>query len=233
MSARVLLVEDDPRLLSVLQRALRAEGYSVEVARDGQVALDLARRGEFAIIVLDRMLPGLEGLEVCARLRKEGIPSRILMLTAKDELLNKVEGLKGGADDYMTKPFALDELLARLEALLRRGGESGAFSPSVLEVGDLRLDLGAKTARRGERPIELTATEFALLAYLMQNADTVVSRTKLLSNVWGMNFDPGTKLVDVFIRYLRRKVDGDSPNPLIRTSRGFGYMVSANADRAE
>jgi two-component system, OmpR family, response regulator len=233
MSARILLVEDDPRILSVLQRALRAEGYSVEVARDGQVALDLARRGEFAIIVLDRMLPGLEGLEVCARLRKEGIPSRILMLTAKDELLNKVEGLKGGADDYMTKPFALDELLARLEALLRRGGESGAFSPSVLEVGDLRLDLGAKTARRGERPIELTATEFALLAYLMQNADTVVSRTKLLSNVWGMNFDPRTKLVDVFIRYLRRKVDGDSPNPLIRTSRGFGYMVSANADRAE
>jgi DNA-binding response OmpR family regulator len=230
ISARVLVVEDDPRILSVLQRGLRAEGYCVEVARDGLEGLDLARRENFALIVLDRMLPGLEGLEVCARLRREGSPSLIMMLTARDELEDKVDGLKGGADDYLTKPFALGQLLARLEALLRRGrvgvGASAA-SPQVLQVGDLRLDLGTKAVRRGERRIDLTAKEFALLAYLMANAGTVVSRAKLLSNVWGMNFDPGTKLVDVYIRYLRRKVDEDEAEPLIQTVRGFGYMVSA------
>ena len=236
ISARVLVVEDDPRILSVLQRGLRAEGYRVEVARDGLEGLDLARRENFALIVLDRMLPGLEGLEVCARLRREGCPSLIMMLTARDELEDKVDGLKGGADDYLTKPFALGELLARLEALLRRGhvgeGDSAA-SPQVLQVGDLRLDLGTKAVRRGERRIDLTAKEFALLAYLMANAGTVVSRAKLLSNVWGMNFDPGTKLVDVYIRYLRRKVDEDEAEPLIQTVRGFGYMVSTEEAASE
>jgi two-component system, OmpR family, response regulator len=228
-SARVLLVEDDPRIVSFLQRGLQAEGYSVEVARDGRKGLDLARREEFALIILDRMLPEIEGLEVCARLREEGSRSLIMMLTARDELQNKVDGLKRGADDYMTKPFALDELLARLEALLRRGRDEGAPAapPQVLQVGDLRLDLGTKAVRRGGRRIDLTAKEFALLAYLMANAGTVVSRAKLLSNVWGMNFDPGTKLVDVYIRYLRRKVDEDEAEPLIQTVRGFGYMVSA------
>jgi two-component system, OmpR family, response regulator len=228
-SARVLLVEDDPRIVSFLQRGLQAEGYSVEVARDGRKGLDLARREEFALIILDRMLPEIEGLEVCARLREEGSRSLIMMLTAKDELQNKVDGLKRGADDYMTKPFALDELLARLEALLRRGRDEGAPAapPQVLQVGDLRLDLGTKAVRRGGRRIDLTAKEFALLAYLMANAGTVVSRAKLLSNVWGMNFDPGTKLVDVYIRYLRRQVDEDEAEPLIQTVRGFGYMVSA------
>ena len=236
ISARVLVVEDDPRILSVLQRGLRAEGYRVEVARDGLEGLDLARRENFALIVLDRMLPGLEGLEVCARLRREGSPSLIMMLTARDELEDKVDGLKGGADDYLTKPFALGELLARLEALLRRGrdGEgASAASPQVLQVGDLRLDLGTKAVRRGERRIDLTAKEFALLAYLMANAGTVVSRAKLLSNVWGMNFDPGTKLVDAYIRYLRRKVDEDEAEPLIQTVRGFGYMVSTEEAASE
>jgi two-component system, OmpR family, response regulator len=236
ISARVLVVEDDPRILSVLQRGLRAEGYRVEVARDGLEGLDLARRENFALIVLDRMLPGLEGLEVCARLRREGCPSLIMMLTARDELEDKVDGLRGGADDYLTKPFALGELLARLEALLRRGrvGEgASAASPQVLQVGDLRLDLGTKAVRRGECRIDLTAKEFALLAYLMANAGTVVSRAKLLSNVWGMNFDPGTKLVDVYISYLRRKVDEDEAEPLIQTVRGFGYMVSTEEAASE
>jgi two-component system, OmpR family, response regulator len=224
--ARILLVEDDPRIVSFLQPGLTAESYSVEVARDGIQALELARRSEFALIILDYMLPGLDGLEVCAKLRREGNRSLILMLTAKDALQDKIAGLKGGADDYLTKPFAFGELLARIEALLRRGGTLEE-APSHLEIGDLHLDLAAKTVRRGERQIDLTARAFALLAYLMANAGVVVSRAKLLSDVWGTNFDPGTKVVDVYIRYLRAKIDAPGTNPLIRTVRGFGYTIAA------
>jgi two-component system, OmpR family, response regulator len=223
-SARLLLVEDDPRIASFLQRGLAAEGYGVDLVRDGVEGLERATAGAYTLIVLDYMLPGLDGLEVCARLRKAGCRSLILMLTAKDGLQDKIAGLKGGADDYLTKPFAFDELLARIEALLRRGSRADP-SAAVLEVGDLKLDHGAKTVLRGGTKIELTAKEFALLAYLMENAGTVVSRAKLLSNVWGMNFDPGTKVVDVYIRYLRRKIDGDGSEPLIQTVRGFGYKI--------
>ncbi len=149
------------------------------------------------------------------------------MLTAKDGLQDKIAGLKGGADDYLTKPFAFGELLARIEALLRRRAETGRAA-AILQVGDLSLDLTAKAVRRGERQIDLTPKEFALLAYLMANAGTVVSRQNLLSNVWGLNFDPGTKVVDVYIRYLRLKVDRDGESPLIRTVRGFGYTMPAD-----
>jgi two-component system, OmpR family, response regulator len=225
---RLLLVEDDPRIVSFLQPGLKAENYSVEVARDGREGLDMARKGEFSLIILDYMLPGLDGLEVCARLRADGCKSLILMLTAKDGLRDKIAGLKGGADDYLTKPFAFGELLARIEALLRRKGETEPDIP-ILRVADLSLDLNAKTVRRGQRQIDLTPKEFALLAHLMANAGTVMSRQNLLSNVWGMNFDPGTKIVDVYIRYLRLKVDGDGESPLICTVRGFGYTMPANA----
>lgn len=225
MTARLLLVEDDNRIVSFLRRGLEAEGYRVDVARDGRQALDLAAAETFAPIILDRMLPGLDGLSVCARLRETESPARIIMLTAKDTLQDKVDGLRGGADDYLTKPFAFDELLARIEALLRRADTPK--DPTILEVGDLRLDLAAKQAWRGERAIALTAKEFALLAYLMANAGSVVSRAKLLSNVWGLSFDPGTKVVDVYIRYLRRKIDDGSLEPMIRTVRGFGYMLVA------
>ena len=221
---RLLLVEDDQRIVSFLQRGLKAENYSVEVARDGAAGLELARSGEFALVILDRMLPGLGGLEICARLREEGSNSLILMLTAKDGLQDKIAGLKSGADDYLTKPFAFGELLARIEALLRRKGET-SLAGAILRVGDLALDLAAKTVRRGGRQIDLTPKEFALLAYLMANAGVVVSRQTLLANVWGMNFDPGTKVVDVYIRYLRLKVDRDSDKPIIRTVRGFGYTM--------
>jgi two-component system, OmpR family, response regulator len=221
---RLLLVEDDQRIVSFLQRGLKAENYSVEVARDGAAGLELARRGEFALVILDRMLPGLDGMEVCARLREEGCNSLILMLTARDALQDKIAGLKSGADDYLTKPFAFGELLARLEALLRRKGETNPAA-AIQQVDDLALDPSAKTVRRGGRQIDLTPKEFALLAYLMANAGVVVSRQSLLANVWGMNFDPGTKVVDVYIRYLRLKVDRDSDNPLIRTVRGFGYTM--------
>ena len=222
--ARLLLVEDDQRIVSFLQRGLRAENYSVEVARDGAAGLELARSGEFALVILDRMLPGLDGMEVCARLREEGCNSLILMLTARDALQDKIAGLKSGADDYLTKPFAFGELLARIEALLRRKGET-SLAAAMLQVGDLALDPAAKTVRRGGRQIDLTPKEFALLAYLMANAGVVVSRQTLLANVWGMNFDPGTKVVDVYIRYLRLKVDRDSDKPIIRTVRGFGYTM--------
>lgn len=223
MMEQLLLVEDDRRIVSFLQRGLEAEGYRVEVARDGRQAIGLAQAKDFALIILDRMLPDLDGLSVCAQLREDGTPSRILMLTAKDSVLNKIEGLKGGADDYLTKPFAFDELLARIEALLRRSEIPKTVS--ILEVGDLRVDLAAKKVCRGERAIALTAKEFKLLAYLMANAGVVVSRTQLLSNVWGLSFDPGTKLVDVCIGYLRRKIDDESLKPMIRTVRGFGYVI--------
>jgi DNA-binding response OmpR family regulator len=162
---------------------------------------------------------------VCRTLRRERRNSLVLMLTAKDGLQDKIEGLKGGADDYLAKPFAFDELIARMEALLRRGPVM-ATDP-VLKVGDLTLDPVSKRVQRGEREISLTAKEFRLLAYLMSHPGAVISRTRLLNNVWAMSFDPETKVVDVYIRYLRRKIDGEGEAPLIKTIRGFGYVISA------
>jgi DNA-binding response OmpR family regulator len=223
MSARLLLVEDDRRIASVLKRGLEAEGYSVDLAHDGEAGLARARAADFDVIILDRMMPGPDGLEVCRRLREAGSRSMVLMLTAKDALQDKIEGLKGGADDYLTKPFAFGEVLARIEALLRRS--TTAEKPAVHRVGDLALDTATRTARRGERRITLTAKEYALLEYLMQMAGVVVTREELLSNVWNLNFDPGTKVVDVHIRFLRRKIDEGEPVALIRTVRGFGYTI--------
>jgi two-component system OmpR family response regulator len=224
VAARILLVEDDPRIVSFLGRGLVADGYSVDVARDGEEGWRLARTGEFQLLLLDRVLPKLDGLELCRRLREDGATVPILMLTAKDALQDTIDGLKGGADDYLTKPFAFDELVARIEALLRRTGAHPATT--ALQVADLRLDLAAKTAWRGERKLALTPREFSLLAFLVENAGTVVSRARLLSNVWGLSFDPGTKIVNVYIRYLRSKIDAGEPRQLIRTVRGFGYIVS-------
>lgn len=225
MSARLLLVEDDPRIVSFLQRGLEGEGYDITVASDGRRALALARSDDFALIILDRMLPAIDGLGVCQILREEGYRSLILMLTARDTLQDKIDGLKGGADDYLTKPFAFDEVIARIEALLRRS--STTKSHTMLKCDDLRLDLAAKTAWRGQRKIVLTAREFALLEYLMANAGTVVSRETLLKNVWGLGFDPGTNVVDVCIRYLRRKIDQGESKPIIQTVRGFGFTIAS------
>jgi len=224
--ARILLAEDDVRIASFLTRGLQAEGYTVEHTRDGRQALEAALSGKFGLMILDRLLPGMEGLDVCRQLRGQGNQTRVLMLTAKVALQDRVDGLKGGADDYLTKPFALDELLARIEALLRRSGGAEPSGSSVVEVGELRLDLASKAAFRNDRRLLLTAKEFALLANLMQNADTVVSRPRLLSSVWGRDSDPGTKVVDVYIRYLRRKIDAGEERQLIQTVRGFGYMIS-------
>lgn len=221
---KVLLVEDDRRIVDFIKRGLEAEGYVIDVAENGRDALALAQQVEYPLIVLDRMLPLVDGLDVCRTLRGEGRSSLILMLTAKGDLQDKIDGLRGGADDYLTKPFAFDELLVRMEALLRRGRYQDP--EKVLRVADLTLDPAARKAVRGTREISLTAKEFALLSYLMANAGTVLSRTRLLNNVWEYGFDPGTKLIDVYIRYLRKKIDAGEEKPLIQTVRGFGYKIA-------
>lgn len=222
---KILLVEDDARIASFIKRGLEAEGYIVDVASNGNDGLAFASDSSYPLIILDRILPGMDGLEVCRALRREQRDCCILMLTAKDSLQDKVDGLKGGADDYLTKPFAFDELIARIEVLLRRA-PTLATDP-VLKVGDLVLDPAGKRVWRGEREIALTAKEFTLLAYLMAHPGAVISRARLLNNVWELGFDPGTKIVDVYIRYLRRKIDFEGEKPLIRTVRGFGYTISA------
>ena len=222
---KVLLVEDDPRIARFIKRGLEAEGYSVDLAARSAEALARARAVEYPLIILDRMLPDGDGLDVCRSLRQEGIGGFILMLTAKDARQDKVDGLKSGADDYLTKPFAFDELVARLEALLRRGRPVRPAS-ATLVVGDLSLDPETRKVTRGDRVISLTAREFALLHFLMSHAGQVISRSRLLSNVWDYGFDPGTKVVDVYIRYLRRKIDGPGEKPLIQTVRGVGYGIA-------
>jgi two-component system OmpR family response regulator len=221
--SKILLVEDDPRVAGFVRRGLEAEGYAVDHARTGEDALELAGRTPYRLVILDRMLPGIDGIEVCRRLRAQKYDAGILMLTAKDAVRDRVEGLKTGADDYLTKPFAFDELIARIEALLRRSPQ--AAPDPTLRVGDLVLDPDMKQVRRGGREVVLTAKEFTLLTYLMENAGTVISRQRLLSNIWGLSFDPNTKVVDVYIRYLRQKIEGEGEPPLIKTVRGFGYML--------
>ena len=223
--SRILLVEDDERIVGFIKRGLEAEGYVVDLANNGEDALAMVRETAYSLIILDRVLLGIDGLEVCRVLQRERHENLVLMLTAKDSLQDKVEGLKGGADDYLTKPFAFDELIARMEALLRRG--PSATADPVLKVGDLVLDPLSKKVWRGKREIALTAKEFRLLSYLMSHPGTVISRTRLLNNVWDLSFDPETKVVDVYIRYLRRKIDSAEERPLIKTVRGFGYVISA------
>jgi DNA-binding response OmpR family regulator len=225
----VLLIEDDARIASFLRRGLEAEGYMVDFAGSGPEALTLAQGNHYSLIILDRMLPGLDGIEICRALRGSGSDSMILMLTAKDGLQDKLDGLGSGADDYLTKPFAFDELLARLHALLRRGPYHDEGKELV--VGDLVLNPVDHTVRRGDRQIELTAKEFALLTYLMGNAGKALSRTRLLNNVWGYSFEPGTKVVDVYIRYLRKKIDEGEDRSLIHTIRGVGYKIAAEPEK--
>lgn len=223
---KVLLVEDDEGIVSFLKRGLEAEGFVVDVAGDGEQAFSFCRDLDYPLIILDVMLPGVDGLEVCRGLRRQMKQSLILMLTAKDSVQDKIEGLRSGADDYLTKPFAIDELLARIRALLRRAPYSEPAS--LFAVGDLTLDPSTRRVRRGDRDIELTAKEFTLLKYLMANAGTALSRSRIQSNVWEQSTETYTNIVDVYIRYLRRKVDHEGEKQLIRTVRGVGYVISAN-----
>ncbi|MDO5758309.1 MAG: response regulator transcription factor [Rhodobacterales bacterium] len=224
---RLLIVEDDAEIAEFLAAGLTAEGYGVTVRSDGSNLLAHVREGVFAVVILDRMLPDAEGAELCRQLRAEGEDIMVLMLTAKDALDDKLSGFRAGADDYMTKPFAFEELLARIEVLLRRGG-NGPTVREEMVVADLRVDTVLKTAQRGGRELNLTATEFALLGYFMKNANRVVSREEILRAVWDYDFDPHTNIVEVYIAYLRKKLDRAGPAGAIKTVRGFGYTLTVD-----
>lgn len=221
---QILLVEDDERIVSFIKRGLEAEHYRVDVAHDGVEAIDMGRAIRYQLIILDLVLPIKGGVEVCRTLRSEKIQTPILMLTAKDTLQEKVEGLKVGADDYLTKPFAFEELLARIEALMRRG-EYKEVSEE-LKVGDLSLNRDSHEVRRGSSLIFLTTKEFALLEYLMCHPNKALSRTSILEHVWGYHYDTLTNVVDVYIRYLRKKVDEGYSPKLIQTVRDIGYKIA-------
>jgi len=226
----ILIVEDDARVGDFLLRGLRAEGYRVELARTGLEGLAMARGAPSdALLILDLMLPGLSGLELCQTLRAEGRQMPVLMLSALSNTEDKVNGLRLGADDYLTKPFAFEELLARIEALLRRGREQRPRA-STLQVADLVLDLERMQASRAGQSIPLTARELAFLELLMSAPGRVYSRERILSNVWGTNEDPLTNVVDVYVRRLRAKIDDGHPLSLSKTVRGFGYRLDAAQD---
>ncbi|HEY5246215.1 MAG TPA: response regulator transcription factor [Acidimicrobiales bacterium] len=219
---RILVVDDDPAVRSSLDRALRLEGYEVETAADGPAALQVLSIGSPDAVILDLGLPGLDGLAVCRRLRSVGDDTPVLMLTARDAVDDRVQGLDAGADDYLVKPFALAELLARLRALLRR--RSGAEG-EVLRFGDLSLDLGTREARRGERLFTLTRIEFDLLELLLRHPRQVLTRDVILDRVWGYTFDSGTNSLAVYVGYLRRKTEADGESRYLHTVRGVGYVL--------
>jgi DNA-binding response OmpR family regulator len=227
---RVLLVEDDQRIVDFVQRGLKAEGYAIEVARSGLEAIALGSEGKFQAIILDLGLPDLNGRQVCEHLRDNGVATPILMLTARDTVLDKVTGLRSGADDYMTKPFAFEELLARIEALMRRRRGGGEIKPEIkkLQIADLILNMETHEVSRGETLIDLTPKEFTLLECFMRMPGKVLSRTRILEQVWGYSADPLTNVVDVYIRQLRRKIDDDFDLKLLKTVRGFGYKLDAS-----
>ena len=218
---RVLVVEDDERIAASIRRALAYEGYSVTVVHDGGTALEEARSRPPDLLLLDLMLPGIDGIEVCRRLREAGDTFPILMLTARDGVSDRVGGLDAGADDYLTKPFGFDELLARIRALLRRGG---AERPDRLMYADVEVDRVKHVAfRTGER-LRLTPKEFQLLEFLVLNSERVVRRTELLEKVWDLNFDPMSNVVDVHVGHLRRKLTSGGRSTLLHTVRGVGYL---------
>ena len=221
---RILVVEDDPALRSILQKRLSGEGYAVDTCDNGTDGLDYALALPYDGIVLDIMLPGMDGLTILQKLRNAHSDSSVLLLTARDGVADRVSGLDIGADDYLTKPFAFDELLARLRAMLRK--KNGSHSPK-LEVGGLVMDTAAHIVARDNQPIHLTAKEYALLEYFMHNAGQVLTRDQIVDHVWNYEYPFETNLVDVYVRYLRKKIDAGFPTKLLHTVRGFGYVLKA------
>jgi len=222
----ILVVEDEQRLAYLLRRVLLEERHSVDLAHDGNTGLDLALSDTYDVVILDIMLPGIDGVEVCRQMRAERIMSPVLILTARGSVEDRVTGLNVGADDYLTKPFAMEELLARINALLRRRDQHFDENPR-LNVGDLTLDLVGHEARRDGRVIELTAKEFALLEYLMRHSGRVLTRTQIVDAVWRYDMEALSNVVDIYIHYLRDKVDQGYSHPLIKTVRGVGYKIEA------
>jgi two-component system OmpR family response regulator len=223
---RVLIVEDEVKLAALLRRGLLEEGHAADITGSGEDALWMAQATPYDAIVLDLMLPGLDGVEVCRRLRAAGVWSPVLMLTARDAVEDRVGGLDAGADDYLTKPFAFAELIARLRALARRGAVE---RPAVLEVGDLRLDPATRRVWRGDREIELSAKEFALLETFMRRPDRVLSRLDLLDHAWDYAYENRSNVIDVYVRYLREKIDRPFGRASIETVRGAGYRLRDDA----
>lgn len=226
---RALIVEDDVKMAGLIRRGLLEEGYAADVAARGEDAIWMASATEYDAIVLDVMLPGIDGFEVCRRLRQAGVWSPVLMLTARDAVEDRIAGLDTGADDYLTKPFAFAELLARLRALARRGPVE---QPPVIEVGDLRLDPRSHQVWRGEKEIDLSQKEFALLEILMRRPGQVVSRFDLLEHAWDYSYENRSNIIDVYVRYLREKIDRPFRVRSIETVRGAGYRLRADGGRS-
>jgi two-component system copper resistance phosphate regulon response regulator CusR len=221
---KVLVIEDDPTVGQFVKRGLEEQRWSVDLVVDGEEGERLARSQPYDLVVLDMRLPGRSGMDVLRNLRAKGFERPVLVLTAQDAVDAKVETLRAGADDYVTKPFAFEELLARVEALARR---PRALASPVLKVADLEVDLDAREVRRGGKPVELTPKEFLVLEYLARHVGRVMSRTLITEYAWGYHFDPGTNIVDVVINHLRKKIDAGHSKKLISTVRGVGYVIKA------
>ncbi|MGZ5835818.1 MAG: winged helix-turn-helix domain-containing protein [Xanthobacteraceae bacterium] len=223
---RILVIEDDPETASQLVDFLGTRGYQADLAHNGNDGLRLASSHSYAVMTIDRMLPGMDGLSIIRKLRESGNDTAALIVSALGEVDDRVRGLRGGGDDYLVKPFAFAELLARIEALARRS--TTVAKETMLRVGDLELDLVARTANRAGQEIELLPREFQVLEYLLRNAGQVVPRAMLLQHVWNLNFDPTTNIIDVYVGRVRRKVDNHRSYPLIHTVRGVGFCVRAH-----
>jgi DNA-binding response OmpR family regulator len=222
---RVLVIEDETKVGSFIKRALEEESYAVDLCEDGAQGLDMALSGSYDLIMIDLMIPSLPGLEVLTRLRKEKIQTPVLILTAQSKVDQRVKGLDAGADDYLTKPFAIDELLARVRALLRRGPTE---SPGIFQIDDLVLNPATREVTRGGQRIDLTVKEYALLEYFMRHAGRVLTRPMISDHVWNQDFDTFTNVIDVYVNYLRNKIDRGRARKLIHTIRGSGYMLKVD-----
>jgi two-component system, OmpR family, copper resistance phosphate regulon response regulator CusR len=221
---KLLLVEDEPKLISFIKRGLEENGFETDIAYDGNVGERLAKSGNYSVIILDVNLPYKNGFEICSELRKNNIHTPVLMLTALGSTEDKLHGFDAGADDYLIKPFEFLELMARVKALSKRNTDDHTVA-NVLRFADLILDLNTKTVKRAGKSIDLTAKEFSLLEYFLRNKKRVISRGELADKVWDINFDTGTNVIDVYVNFLRKKIDKNFPNKLIHTQVGFGYIL--------